>query len=227
MISRNEYFGGWSGIVDFQEMDRVLNILSKGNTCPLLKDAFRAFHLCSLKDLRVVICGMEPYNTVRNEKSVATGLAFANSPDTPEELYSPSLGILRDSVTYDAPSYGSITFDQSLEKWASQGVLLLNAALTCEAGRAGSHFLLWRPFMKSLFTNLSDCHTGVVYVLMGTEAQSFEPYINSRFNHIIKTRHPSWYARRHETMPSDVWRKIDSILIGQNGYSIEWYNINN
>jgi uracil-DNA glycosylase len=169
---------------------------------------------------------MDPYNTVRNGKPVATGLAFANTPDTPEKSYSPSLAILRDSVTSNAPPYRSINFDQSLEKWASQGVLLLNAALSCEAGRAGSHSLLWRPFMTSLFTNLSGYHTGVVYVLMGTEAQSFEPYINKQFNHILKTRHPSWYARQKEVMPSDVWREIDSILIGQNGYSIEWYSIN-
>jgi len=82
---------------------------------------------------------------------------------------------------------------------------------------------MWRPFIKSLLINLSKATTGVVYVLMGEAAISLEPYINKDFNHIIRIRHPAWYARNKIRMHSDIWRNINKILIGQNGYGIEWY----
>lgn len=216
-----EYFGDWSKVVDLQEADRIIKKLSASNhiICPQLKDIFKCFRLCSLNNLRVVIIGQDPYP----QKGVATGLAFANSPDTPEDSYSPSLEILRESVINYTIPHRRVTFAPDLEKWEAQGVLLLNSALSCEVGRVGSHTLLWRPFIKSLLTNLSKYHTGLVYLLMGTQAQSLEPYINKQFNHVIHIRHPSWYARQRQRMPSDIWQEINTILIGQNGYGIEWF----
>lgn len=164
-----------------------------------------------------------PYFNIRNRKPVATGLAFANASDTPENNYSPSLEVLRESVINNTVPHRTIIFDPSLEKWEEQGVLLLNVALSCELGRAGSHALLWRPFMTSFLINLSRCSTGIVYVLMGNQAQDLEPYIDSGFNYIIRIRHPSYYARTKTRMPSDIWRQINQILISQNGSGIEWY----
>ena len=216
-----EYFGDWSKVVDLHEADRIIRKLSASNyvICPQLKDIFRAFTLCPLNDLRVMVIGQDPYP----QRGVATGLAFANSPDTPDTKLSPSLEILKESVINYTIPHRTINFDPSLEKWEAQGVLLLNSALSCELGRVGSHTLLWRPFMKSLLTNLSKYHTGLVYLLMGTQAQTLEPYINKQFNHVVRIRHPSWYARQKQRMPSDIWQEINSILIGQNGYGIEWF----
>ena len=216
-----EYFGDWSKVVDLEEANRVIKKLSSSNQiiCPQLKNMFKAFNLCPFKELRVVILGQDPYP----QKGVATGIAFANSSDTQDNSYSPSLEILRESVIDYTIPHRTIIFDPSLEKWEEQGVLLLNSALTCEVGRVGSHYLLWRPFIISLLTNLSKCSSGIVYVLMGSQAQSLEPYINKQFNHVIHIRHPSYYARTKSRMPSDVWQKINNILIGQNGYGIEWY----
>ena len=214
-----KYFGDWSKVIDLQEADRIIRKLSASNhtICPKLKDIFKAFTLCPLNDLRVILLSQDPYP----QKGVATGLAFANSSNTQE--LSPSLEILKESVINYAIPHRTINFDPSLEKWEAQGVLLLNSALSCEVGRIGSHILLWRPFIKSLLTNLSKYHTGIVYVLMGTQAQSFEPYINKQFNHVIRCRHPSWYSRNQVRMSSDIWQKVNSILISLNGYGIEWY----
>lgn len=164
-----------------------------------------------------------PYPTMVNGIPVATGVAFANSKDTLEEDYSPSLNILIDSIIDFTLPHGNIIFDSSLEKWETQGVLLLNSALSCFAGKTGSHTLMWRPFIKSFLLNLSNYDTGIIYVLMGKEAQSFEPYINKQYNHIIKVNHPSWYARNHISMPSNLWYQINDILIDKYGYGIEWY----
>jgi uracil-DNA glycosylase len=228
-----EYFGDWSNVVDLKEADRIIKKLSASNCviCPQLKDIFKAFTLCPLNNLRVILLSQDPYPNLRllrqdsilQKVPVATGLAFANSSDTPDTKLSPSLEILKESVINYTIPHRTINFDPSLEKWEAQGVLLLNSALSCEVGKVGSHTLLWRPFIKSLLTNLSIYHTGLVYVLMGTQAQTLEPYINKQFNHVIRIRHPSWYARQRQRMSSDIWQGINSILISQNGYGIEWF----
>ena len=222
-MSIEEYFGEWSKVIDLKEADRLIKKLSSQRICPQAKDIFKAFRLCPLSNLRLVVLGQDPYSDLYNGKPRATGIAFANSPDTPKKDFSPSLNILMESVIDFTIPHRRVIFDPSLEKWEAQGVLLLNSALSCETGRVGSHALLWRPFIKSLLTRLSDYHTGIVYVLMGSHAQTFEPYINKQFNHIIHIRHPSWYARQRTRMPSEIWQQVNNILIGLNGSGSKWY----
>ena len=217
-----EYFGDWSKVVDLDEVKSIVNKLPS-NTCPNKKDIFKAFHHCHLKDLRVIVIGQDPYPDFYKGNPRATGIAFANTSDTPEEDYSPSLAVLRESVIDYTIPHRRVIFDPSLEKWEEQGVLMLNSALSCEKGKIGSHALLWWPFMKSLITNLSEHTTGIVYVLMGSQAQSLEPFIKKEFNRIIRIRHPSYYARTNTKMSSEIWQEINQILIGQNGTGIEWY----
>lgn len=234
-MTAKEYLGDWTDIINVQEADRILRKLSASNSiiCPKIKDIFKAFHLCSIHNLRVVILGQDPYNTVRKDLTgtfvpTATGIAFGNSPDTPETSYSPSLEILRDSVIDFSLPHQQIIFDPSLEKWEEQGVLLLNSALSCEVHKPQSHALMWRPFIGEILDKLSKGIPGIVYVLMGNAAISFQQYINERNNHILAIKHPSWYARNKTKMPPDIWKEINNILIGQNGYGIQWYNeINN
>ena len=215
-----EYFGDWSKVIDLKEADKIVKRLASSDRmfCPQMKDIFKAFRLCSLSNLRVVILGQDPYP----QRNVATGIAFANSPDTPEKSYSPSLNILMESVIDFTVPHRRIIFDPSLEKWEAQGVLMLNSALTCELGKPGSHALLWRPFINSFLSKLSMQYTAVVYMLMGSQAQSFESSI-AKNNYVIKTRHPSYYARTVTRMPSDIWKQVNDILININGFGIQWY----
>jgi uracil-DNA glycosylase len=220
-MTKEEYFGDWSGVIDLREADRIIKKLSVSSLeiCPQLKDVFKAFKLCSLHNLRVIVLGQDPYP----QKDVATGIAFANKASTPEDSLSPSLEVLRESVIDYTIPHRTITFDPSLEKWEEQGVLLLNTALSCEVGRVGSHTLLWMPFISGFLTRLQKCSSGIVYVLMGSQAQSFESYIDHSVNYVIKCRHPSYYARTKTRIPSDIWKQVNQILISQNGYGIEWY----
>lgn len=200
-----EYFGDWCKVINLAEADTVLKklVTSKQPIYPNIKDIFKDFTLCPLHNLRVVIMGQDS--------------------STSPSHFSPSLEVLMESVINFSLPHGSINFDPSLEKWESQGVLMLNAALSCNTDKVRSHALLWRPFIRSFLTNLSLHTNGIVYVLMGSEAQSFESCINSKYNYVLKTKHPSWYVQNHQPMPSDLWIHINSILIGQNGYGIEWY----
>lgn len=220
-----EYFDDWSKIVNTGEASRLAIKLqsSRQLICPKLCNIYYAFRLCKFHNLRVVIIGQDPYPNYVNGHPVATGIAFANSSDTLEKDYSPSLKVLRDSFINFGMPHESINFDSSLESWERQGVLLLNTALSCIKDKTGSHTLMWRPFITSFLTNLSKATTGIVYVLMGSDAQSLKPYINDRFNYIIETKHPAYYARAHSQMPN-IWNKINQILIDQNGYGIKWYN---
>ena len=220
-----EYFGDWGNIIDIAEVDRILKRLTrvKERVCPHIKDIFKACTICPFKDLKVVILGQDPYMDIKNGIPTATGIAFGNSKETLEENYSPSLKILMESVIDYSYPHGTIIFDPSLEKWEKQGVLMLNSALSCIAGKSNSHSLMWRPFIRSFLTRLSSCRSGIVYMLMGNEAQSFEHCINKNFNYILKTKHPSWYARTHTNMPSDIWYEVNKLLYGIYGLRIEWY----
>lgn len=220
-----EYFGDWTKVIDLSKVNTITNRLKPYNKvlCPKLHDVFKAFRLCKLQDVRVVIIGQDPYPNYVKGIPVATGLAFANSSNTLEKDYSPSLKVLRDSFMDIDESEERIIFDPSLESWEKQGVLLLNTALSCLQDQVRSHTLLWRPFITSFLDNLNKYLTGVVYVLMGNDALSLEPYIKKDFNYIIKTKHPAYYARKHIAMPN-IWNCINQILIGQNGYGIKWYN---
>lgn len=219
-----EYFGDWSKVIDLREADRIIKKLSvTKNICPLVKDIFKAFRLCPLSSLRLVVIGYDPYPDIYKGKPRATGIAFANAADTPDKELSPSLDKLKESFIDFTVPHKTLNFDPSLEKLEAQGVLLLNTALSCEVGKIGSHTLLWRPFITTLLTNLSNNTTGIVYVLMGSVAQSLEPYINKELNYVIHIKHPSYYARTNTRMPSDVWKKVNNILIGLNGKGVQWY----
>lgn len=149
---------------------------------PDTKITFRAFKLCQLKDVKVVILGQDPYHD-----GSATGLAFANSDQSPR--MSPSL---RNIVTAVETDLGAlcVNFNPTLESWANQGVLLLNTALTVEKGKAGSHVHLWNEFTKEVITRLSLIKNNIIFVLWGKKAQDYAKYIQGD-NKILMAAHPA------------------------------------
>lgn len=223
-MSIYDYFGEWGRLIDLPMVERVTErvMKAKGNLCPKLSNVFNAFLLCQPSKLRVVVVGQDPYSNFIDNQPVATGIAFANKKETKEDAYSPSLEVIKDSIIDFSLPHNRINFDPSLETWEEQGVMMLNASLTCERGRTGSHALIWRPFTASLLKSISDNLVGIVFVLLGSDAQSFEECIDSQFHHVIKEKHPSWYARTGQRMPN-IWKQVNEILIGQNDLGIKWY----
>lgn len=194
-MTLDEYFGDWMKVIDRTELNNVMAKVGqeyrRKPLCPAQSDVFRAFKLCPFKDLKVVMLGQNPYP----QNGVATGILFGNRKEVDEDNLSPSLNIVKEAaINFEVPHY-CITFDQTLESWAKQGILMLNSALTVEMNKVGSHVMVWRPFIAKLLKNLSECDTAIVYVLFGRQAQTFKPYINSRFNHIIEIEHPAYFAR--------------------------------
>lgn len=217
-----EYFGDWVHIFDMKELNKVLAVLGKmykvKPICPKQEDVFKAFNLCKYDDCKVIMCGMDPYP----QKGVATGILFGNDADTIEDNWSSSLKIVRDSSVDLHISHNSIIFDPTLESWAKQGILMINSALTVEMNKVGSHTMLWRPFISKFISRMSELNTGIIYVLFGEQAQTLEPYIGKN-NIILKEKHPAYYARVNEDMPSDVFYKINKLLKDKYNCQISWY----
>lgn len=221
-MTPQEYFGDWSKVINFNELNIVLKKLEAINPeilCPQPHDVFRAFKLCPYKELKVVFLGQDPFP----QKGVATGILFGNKRETLEDKLSPSLKVIKECcINYKVP-HGPIEFDNTLESWATQGILMINSALTCKVNEIGSHVMMWRKFIATLLKNLSYRETGIIYVLFGRQAQTFEPYINNRYNYIIKVEHPAYFARTNRTMPSSVFTDINKLLNSQYGETIKWY----
>ena len=222
-MTLDEYFGDWMKVIDRAELNNVMAKVGqeyrRKPLCPAQSDVFRAFELCPFKDLKIVMIGQEPYS----QKRVATGILFGNRREVDEDNLSPSLNIVKEAaINFEVPHY-CITFDQTLESWAKQGILMLNSALTVEMNKVGSHVMLWRPFIAKLLKNLSECNTAIVYVLFGRQAQTFKPYINSRFNHIIEIEHPAYFARSGTKMPHQLFTDISNKVEGIYGVPIKWY----
>lgn len=218
----DEYFGDWMKILDRAETMKIMGWLKTVNPntlCPALPNVFRAFKLCPYKECRVVFMGQDPFP----QKGVATGILFGNSKETPEDKLSPSLDVVKEAaINFEIP-HNLITFDNSLESWAKQGILMINSALTCEVNRVGSHTNVWRPFVSKLVKNLSNRETGIIYVLFGKDAQSLKPYINEKYNDIIEIQHPAYFARTGKKMPHSIFTRINELLYGRYGEKIEWY----
>lgn len=222
-----EYFGDWMKVIDKPEAMKImgwLKAVSPNTLCPALPNVFRAFKLCSLKECRVVMIGMDPYPDKFMGKPRATGILFGNNKDVPENELSPSLQVVKESaINFEIP-HNIITFDQTLESWARQGILMINSALTCELNRVGSHVNQWRPFVSKLIKNLSSRETGLVYILFGRQAQTLKPYIDKRYNDIIEIEHPSYFARSNKIMPYSVFNQMNDILYGKYGEKIILFN---
>lgn len=217
----SDYFKDWIKVLDKEETSKVIKWLSINSNiiCPSIRNVFKAFELCPYKECKVIFIGQDPYP----QKGVATGILFGNNENISEDKLSPSLKIIKEAVINFEVPHNCIIFDQTLESWAKQGILMLNSALTCEIGKVGSHVMIWRPFMTKLLKNLSINNTALIYVLFGKQAQTLKPYINNRYNHIIEVEHPAYFARNNIKMPKEVFYKINNIIKGIDGVPFEWY----
>jgi len=158
---------------------------------------FSAFDHCSFDDLKVVIIGQDPYHGVGQ----ANGLCFSvnDGIDKP-----PSLQNIFKEIETDLGK--SMPNNGNLERWAKQGVLLLNATLTVRAHQAGSHQNKgWETFTDSVISQISRDKENVVFLLWGGYAKKKGAKIDSSKHYILTSGHPSplsanrgfWFGNSH------------------------------
>lgn len=155
------------------------------------------------------------------QKGVATGILFANKSETLPEQLSPSLKVIKNSLFEDLHiSEKDSNFDPSLISWAEQGILMINSALTVEMNKIGSHVMIWRPFISKLLRNLSLYNPDILFVLFGSQASTFRPYINKEST-VLEIPHPAYSARTGEKFPL-IFNAINEILAKKGKKKIRW-----
>jgi len=154
------------------------------NIFPEKGDIFKAFSLCSFSEVKVVILGQDPYH----KKGQAHGLAFSVSEGI---KIPPSLRNIYKEIEADL---GEVKYNSgNLTAWAEQGVLLLNASLSVEEGKAGSHQKLgWDKFTNEVINKISAEKENVVFLLWGNFARAKKEFIENQERHLLlETVHPS------------------------------------
>lgn len=151
---------------------------------PPADDIFNAFHFTPLREVKVLILGQDPYH---NEHQ-AHGLSFSALPEQTE--IPPSLQNIYQELHDDLGCY--IPNNGYLEKWARQGVLMLNTVLTVRAHQANSHQGKgWEQFTDAVIQAVNAQDRPIVYMLWGRPAQSKIPMLTNPNHLILKAPHPS------------------------------------
>lgn len=181
---------------------------------PVMKQLFRAFEECPYEELKVVVIGQDPYP----KAGIADGISFSasNTDETPASLRHIFKELNR--TVYDETHEN----DKDLTRWANQGVLMLNTALTTTAGKIGTHVDLWKPFTAFLMDMLSHYNSGLIYVFMGAKAKEWAKMVNQN-NYKMFTIHPAAAAYRGGNWDSgDVFNAINKVLKENHNEEIKW-----
>ena len=156
---------------------------ASGEVFPAGSNIFRAFDKCPFDRLKVVIIGQDPYHG----PGQANGLCFSVSEGV---AFPPSLQNIFKEVASDVGT--PIPTSGELDRWAEQGVLLLNAVLTVRAHNAASHAGHgWEQFTDAVVKAIAERKQGVVYMLWGSYAQRKGAIADPQQNLILKAVHPS------------------------------------
>ncbi len=187
----------------------------KGKTIyPPGSEIFNAFNTTSFGKVKVVIIGQDPYHG----KGQAHGLSFSvkdgiKPPPSLINMYKE----LESDIQFIIPSHGN------LESWAKQGVLMLNAILTVEAGKPASHRKIgWENFTDAAIKSLSAQKEGLVFLLWGKFAQEKGILIDNTKHHILKAPHPSPYSASYGFFGCKHFSKANELLQQQGLTPINW-----
>lgn len=218
---------GWAtklrGFIQSSDFDKVLEALYKEREdgkrfTPPLKQTFSAFENCPVDKLKVIMIGQDPYPHF----GVADGMAFScGNTKKPQPSLQKMFEAINTTVYPYEPNYD---MDPDLTRWANQGVLLLNTALTCRVDQVGSHYDIWKEFLMYVLDILNYTDSGLIFVLLGKQAQELEGLIGQH-HYIIKTTHPAYASYTKQSWDcGDMFNEINKIINGQNGpdFKIIW-----
>ena len=197
-----------------QLVDFVRNEYATQRIYPRGSNIFRAFDKCPFEKLKVVIIGQDPYHG----EGQANGLCFSVNDGIP---FPPSLQNIFQEISTDigtpVPSTGN------LDRWAEQGVLLLNATLTVRAHQAGSHQNKgWEEFTDAVIHRLTEERSHIVYILWGSYAQRKGAFIDASRNLILKSAHPSPLSAYRGFFGNKHFSKANDYLIATGQTPIDW-----
>ena len=185
---------------------------------PPPKNIFRAFDFCPFDKVEVVILGQDPYHC----PGQANGLCFAVGEGV---TLPPSLQNIFKELSADC----SLPFEAlakkggSLEHWAKQGVLLMNATLTVRARTAGSHQGKgWEEFTDAVIRKLSEEREYLVFILWGNYAKAKGAHIDRTKHLVLESAHPSPFSAANGFFGSKPFSKTNEYLEAHDKKPIDW-----
>lgn len=217
---------GWEEVFSEakEELKHVSQIIQEdeathGRCIPLKKDLFNAFRVTPLKDVKVVIVGMDPYNNILcNGLPRAVGMSFSVSKEDtiPISLQNIYKELISTVEGFKVPQHGDLT------AWAKQGVLMLNASLTVRPGAAGSHGKIWHGLLDKVIKAIMVTNPRCIWVLWGRDAQCLQEMLGAKFT-ILTAAHPSGFSANkgffgcnHFNLINEELTKLDEIPINWN-----------
>jgi len=175
---------------------------------------FNSFKQTPFSKIKVVIIGQDPYHN----KGQAHGLSFSVPDGIPKP---PSLLNIFKELKNDLGI--EISENGNLEKWASQGVLLLNASLTVRQNEPGSHAQIgWLQFTDEVIKKISNEKEGIIFLLWGKFAQEKQSLIDETKHSILKAAHPSPFSASNGFFGCKHFSKTNEILMKQQKNPIDW-----
>ncbi|NLC86010.1 MAG: uracil-DNA glycosylase [Bacteroidales bacterium] len=199
----------------FQRLtDFVRNEYATKTVYPPAKLIFNAFDSCPFDDVKVIIVGQDPYH----EPGQAHGLCFSVNdgikiPPSLVNIYKE----IRDDLGKEIPISGN------LERWAKQGVLLLNATLTVRAHIAGSHQNKgWEEFTDTVIRCLSEEREHLVFILWGAYAQRKGASIDTSRHLVLKSPHPSPLSAHRGFFGNKHFSTANKYIIAKGKKTIDW-----
>ncbi|MDE5727224.1 MAG: uracil-DNA glycosylase [Duncaniella sp.] len=192
----------------------VRDAYGRGVVYPPAGKIFAAFDACPFDKVKVVILGQDPYHGAGQ----ANGLSFSVNPgvEIPRSLRNIYAELQTDLGTAPPPS-------GDLSRWAAQGVLLLNATLTVQAGMAGSHQGHgWEEFTDAAIRALADTREGLVFILWGAYAQRKGAFIDRSRHCVIASPHPSPLSASRGFFGSRPFSRANQYLTSLGKDPIEW-----
>lgn len=181
---------------------------------PPAGEIFRAFDCCDFDQTKVVIIGQDPYHG----EGQANGLCFSVRP---EVKMPPSLVNIFKEIQSDLGKPFPPNGD--LERWARQGVLLLNATLTVRSSSPGSHQNKgWETFTDAVIKQISDSKSNIVFMLWGAYAQKKGEIINRTKHHVLASPHPSPFSADRGFFGNKHFSRTNEYLRNHGLKEIDW-----
>lgn len=203
---------------EFKEIDKFL---AGKEFFPLQENIFRAFHLTPLPQVKAVLIGQDPYHQYHDLDPTiprAQGLSFSVSSDDsiPSSLKNIFKELKNDIDGFVVPQNGN------LEKWAKEGILLLNSSLTVLPNSAGSCGNIWCGFIDAVIRTIRDTEQKCVFILLGRDAQKLKSRLVSNNIAIIEAVHPSGLSANRGFFGSKVFSKTNDELKKMGVAPINW-----
>jgi uracil-DNA glycosylase len=199
----------FTNLTEFVKSEYASNVVY-----PPGKEIFRAFDCCDFEQVKVVIIGQDPYHG----EGQANGLCFSvrNGVRMPPSLVNIFKEIQKD-LGKPIPQSGE------LERWANQGVLLLNATLTVRAGSPGSHQNKgWEEFTDAVIRKISNEKENVVFLLWGAYAQKKGEIIDRNKHYVLMSAHPSPFSADRGFFGNKHFSKANLYLKSKGLSEIDW-----